>query len=391
MHRGRTATNKPTLAQDAATLIDRVSSLVDLVEALGRGAFPPQLTMILPPSIYDGYLKDWNTTVKTGKRETPFVLLPGNRDVRSETPMFDMAGKETLAVLEGLRIAAIGAIGKERISNAEVVVEGEGDGRIEWEREERIRKPKLQYREGETREKDSVQPGVTYPPKFLVGSQKELDELPFSPSRQEQVEEVEEEYVEVPYDNNSHVDPIEEYFSGAPSECSTIEDDMDGDEFGEEGLRAADDLYSDDIENMVEPTKNSLIWEYCGDEYDKFRCFCLSFKASLDGFKKGYRSENTENWTSFLELLALMLHHDLPITFVSDWHFGYRGGVSKCWMTGLRDLPVCQFAEKLHLKIVTLMFDRRRKAREWSVDDVVPRVKKFYESHKIEYQKYIYR
>ncbi|KAF6147312.1 hypothetical protein GIB67_009795 [Kingdonia uniflora] len=61
------------------------------------------------------------------------------------------------------------------------------------------------------------------------------------------------------------------------------------------------------------------------------------------------------------------------------------------WMTGLRDLPVCQFVEKFHLKIVTLMFDRRKKAREWSVDDVVPRAKKLHESHKAEYQKYIYR
>ncbi|KAF6143213.1 hypothetical protein GIB67_035627, partial [Kingdonia uniflora] len=82
--------------------------------------------------------------------------------------------------------------------------------------------------------------------------EEELDELRLSPSRQEQVDEVEEEYVEEPNDDDPHVNSVEEYYSEAPSECSTVEEDMDGGELGEEGLRAADDMYTDDIENMVE-------------------------------------------------------------------------------------------------------------------------------------------
>ncbi|KAF6147311.1 hypothetical protein GIB67_009794 [Kingdonia uniflora] len=91
--------------------------------------------------------------------------------------------------------------------------------------------------------------------------EEELDELPLSPSRQEQVEEVGEEYVEEPNDDDPHVNPIEEYLSRAPNECSTVEEDMDGGELGEEGLRATDDLNSDDIENMVEPTEKNIILE----------------------------------------------------------------------------------------------------------------------------------
>ncbi|KAF6164506.1 hypothetical protein GIB67_025332 [Kingdonia uniflora] len=97
MPRGRTVTKKPTLAQDAATVTDRLDKLI---EALGRGAFPPQSTTILSV-IYDDYPEDWSTTAKTGETENPFVCLPVDNDVRSEIPMFNTASKETLTVLEG--------------------------------------------------------------------------------------------------------------------------------------------------------------------------------------------------------------------------------------------------------------------------------------------------
>ncbi|KAF6173209.1 hypothetical protein GIB67_012550 [Kingdonia uniflora] len=221
--------------------------------------------------------------------------------------------------------------------------------------------------------------------------------------RQEQVEEVEEEYVEEPNDDDPHVNPVKEYLSGAPSECSTIEEDMDGGELGEEGLMAADDLYSDDIENMMEPTENNIILEVDSDWIAKMiepelRAHQSYMPCNIQAEIWKQYGVKISYWVAWRgRAKALEIIHGnynqsyIQVPQLAKHILNSNPGAIVNWMTGLRDLPVCQFVEKLHLKIVTLMFDWRKKAREWSVDDVVPRVKKLHESHKAEYQKYIYR
>ncbi|KAF6153112.1 hypothetical protein GIB67_034834 [Kingdonia uniflora] len=242
-----------------------------------------------------------------------------------------------------------------------------------------------------SRDKNDVRSGST----LLWLPEEELDKLLHSPSRQEQVEEVEEENVEKLNGDDPHVNPIEEYLSGAPSVCSTVEEDMDGGELGEEGLRAADDLYSDDIENMVEPTENNIILEqHKGKALENIVWgIARAYTVVEHGRCMGKLKELSDGAWAWMKAI--------PFNLLCRAYFDHT---AKCehltnifsesfnsWMIGLRDLPVCQFIEKLHLKIVTLMFNRRKKAREWSVDDVVPRAKKLHESHKVEYHKYIYR
>ncbi|KAF6168965.1 hypothetical protein GIB67_038462 [Kingdonia uniflora] len=245
---------------------------------------------------------------------------------------------------------------------------------------------------------------------------RELDELPLSPSRQEHVEEVEEEYVEEPNDDDPHVNPVKEYLSRVPSEYSTVEEDIDGGELGEEGLRAADDLYSDDTENMVEPMENNIILEAVLPNGNQG----FGMRHIYSNFKKQHKAKALENIVWRIARAYTVVEHGRCMEKLKElfdgawawtkampfnlWCRAYFDNTTKCehlmdnfsesfnsWMTGLRDLPVYQFVEKIHLKIVTLMFYRRKKAKEWSVDDVVPRAKKLHENHKLEYQKYIYR
>ncbi|KAF6136841.1 hypothetical protein GIB67_030126 [Kingdonia uniflora] len=163
---------------------------------------------------------------------------------------------------------------------------------------------------------------------------------------------------------------------------------------------------------------------------------CIIFKASLDGFvQKGVDLlfECTETWTIFLEMLAPFLTmHPSKLTFISDRQKGLVESVSqifpqqnhrfcfrhmwknfkkefrglhlershfdltvKCehftnnfsesynnWIIMLRDKPFHKFIEGMNLMMMKLTYDRWKKAENWNVNSVVPRVKTYIEEMK---------
>ncbi|OVA16121.1 zinc finger protein [Macleaya cordata] len=51
------------------------------------------------------------------------------------------------------------------------------------------------------------------------------------------------------------------------------------------------------------------------------------------------------------------------------------------WILELREMPVCVLVDKFHLMMMTLMHERRTKARTWNINGLVPRAQRMIQQH----------